>query len=437
MPSEEIFSSICGPPIAANTAVSKDVGIYGHSLTPSWTIKSTFKKSSAPPHGIAVNDTHIFAVQDQKAHVHVYSRLRGNQETLVAFPERIRSLALAGDVLILGTSEGRLILWEISTGRQVTTPPCHVQAVTCLVVTPYHLLSASEDSNIHVWSLSRLLELGADAGHEPDLTLSNHRGAVTDLVVGPSTNAETSLCVSASTDKTCILWNYQTGQVLRTLLFPSPPLCVSLDASARALFACAEDGGLYLVELFGDKPLVGSRSAELASIVVQVNAPLGVSDVADGPASCLALSHDGTSVLTGHTKGKILHWSLIDNSHPTELANLNASVTNLVYLPLLSPKKPCKVASVVKPNQSQRQYSITAQLEGDFGEGSRFSYMLNSTGLPVDVVESATASVPNSHSGTKEDTRLLKENEELKAIIEEQKELQKATMQYRDGGKTS
>lgn len=329
------------------------------------------------------------------------------------------------------------LLRQISTGRQVTTPPCHVQAVTCLAVTPYHLLSASEDSNIHVWSLSRLLELGADAGHEPDLTLSNHRGAVTDLVVGPSTNAETSLCVSASTDKTCILWNYQTGQVLRTLLFPSPPLCVSLDASARALFACAEDGGLYLIELFGDKPLVGSRSAELASIVVQVNAPLGVSDVADGPASCLALSHDGTSVLTGHTKGKILQWSLIDNSHPTELANLNASVTNLVYLPLLSPKKPCKVASVVKPNQSQRQYSITAQLEGDFGEDSRFSYMLNSTGLPVDVVESATASVLDSHSGTKEDTRLLKENEELKAIIEEQKELQKATMQYRDGGKAS
>ncbi|KAG8415873.1 Pre-rRNA-processing protein ipi3 [Metarhizium acridum] len=437
MLSEEIFSSICGPPIAANTAVSKDVGIYGHSLTPSWSIKSTFKKSSAPPHGIAVNDTHIFAAQDQKAHVHVYSRLRGNQETLVAFPERIRSLALAGDVLILGTSEGRLILWEISTGRQVTTPPCHVQAVTCLAVTPYHVLSASEDSNIHVWSLSRLLEFGADAGHEPDLTLSNHRGTVTDLVVGPSTNAETSLCVSASTDKTCILWNYQTGQVLRTLLFPSPPLCVSLDASARALFACAEDGGLYLVELFGDKPLVGSRSAELASIVVQVGAPLGVSDVADGPASCLALSHDGTSALTGHTKGKILHWSLIDNSHPTELANLNASVTNLVSVPLLSSKKPCIVASVVKPNQSQRQYFITAQLEGDFGEGSRFSHMLNSTGLPIDAVESATVPVLNSHPGTKEDTRLLKENEELKAIIEEQKELQKATMQYRDVGKTS
>lgn len=312
-----------------------------------------------------------------------------------------------------------------------------MQAVTCLAVTPYHLLSASEDSNIHVWSLPRLLEFGADAGHEPDLTLSNHRGAVTDLVVGPSTNAETSICASASTDKTCILWNYQTGQVLRTLLFPSPPLCVSLDASARALFACAEDGGLYLVELFGDKPLLGSRSAELASIVIQVNAPLGVSDAADGPASCLALSHDGTSVLTGHTKGKILRWSLLDSSHPAELANLNASVTNLVSVPLLSSGHACKVVNVVKPNQSQRQYSITAQLEGNLGQGSRFSRMLNATGLPVDVLESATASLLNSRSATKEDARLFEENEELKAIIEEQKELQKATLQYRDGGRTS
>jgi pre-rRNA-processing protein IPI3 len=114
MLSEEIFSSICGPPIAANTAVSKDVGIYGHSLSPSWAVKATFKKSSTSSHCLAVNETHIFAAQDQKAQVHVYSRLRGNQEALVAFPERIRSLALVNDVLILGTSEGRLILWEVS-----------------------------------------------------------------------------------------------------------------------------------------------------------------------------------------------------------------------------------------------------------------------------------------------------------------------------------
>jgi pre-rRNA-processing protein IPI3 len=116
MLSEQFITAICGPPVAANTAVSKDVGIYTHSLTPSYAVKATFKKSSTPVNCLAVSDTHIFAAQDQKAHVHVYSRLRGNQEALVPYPERIRSLALVGDVLVLGSAEGRLFLWEVSFG---------------------------------------------------------------------------------------------------------------------------------------------------------------------------------------------------------------------------------------------------------------------------------------------------------------------------------
>lgn len=67
--------------------------------------------------GLAVSPTHIFSAQAEKAVVHVYSREKGNQEALVPFPERIRSIAVAGakygDVLVLGTEGGRLILWEV------------------------------------------------------------------------------------------------------------------------------------------------------------------------------------------------------------------------------------------------------------------------------------------------------------------------------------
>ncbi|UKZ71277.1 uncharacterized protein TrAtP1_012237 [Trichoderma atroviride] len=392
MLSDELFSSVCGPPITANTAISKDVGIYAHTLSPTWAVKSSFKKSSAPVHCLAISDSHVFAAQDQKAHVHVYSRARGNQEALVPFQERIRCLALAGDVLILGTAEGRLILWETCTGRQITTPPCHVQAVSCIAVSPSHVLSASDDSNVNVWSLPRLLEAGQDIGHEPDRTLSNHRAAVIDLVLGPGSNPETSLCVSASKDKTCILWNYQSGQVLRTLLFPTAPLCISLDPCARTLYVSSEDASLYLVELFGDKPLLGSRSAELASIVMQINSPLGVADEDVGPASCMTVSHGGTSIITGHVKGKILKWNLVDNSHPAELANLNASVTNVVFAPFLSEKKHTQAVTVVKPNQSQRQYTLTTQLEGDLDHDTRFNQMLSANGFSSETIAQALAS---------------------------------------------
>jgi pre-rRNA-processing protein IPI3 len=393
MLSEDFFTTVCGPPLAANTAVSKDIGIYAQTLTPAYAVKATFKKSAAPPNCLAVSDTHVFAAQDQKAHVHVYSRQRGNQEAFVAFHERIRSLTLAGDVLVLGTAEGRLILWETCSGRHVTTPPCHVQAVTCLAATPYHILSASDDANVNVWSLARLLELEAQAEPEPDLTLANHRAAVTSLALGPATaSAEAAICVSASRDKTCIVWNYRSGEVLRTLLFPTTPLCVALDPTARALFVAADDGSAYMVELFGDKPLLGSRSAEPASIVVQVNEPLGKADEDAGPPSCLAVSYDGTTLLSGHTKGRILRWSLGPNTHPVEIANLNASVTNLMFMPLLPEKKLVKPGTIVKPNQNLRQYTFNAQLEHELSHGTRFGSMLNTNGFSPSTIERALQS---------------------------------------------
>jgi len=117
MLSEDFVSAICGHPLSSNTAIAKDVGIYCHALSPTCSVKSTFKKSSAPARCLVVSETHVFAAQHEKAYVHVYSRLRGNQEAFVAFPERIRCVTLAGDVLIMGTAEGRVMLWEVSKGR--------------------------------------------------------------------------------------------------------------------------------------------------------------------------------------------------------------------------------------------------------------------------------------------------------------------------------
>lgn len=114
MLSEGFITSIRAQPKSANTAIAKDVGIHLHTLYPTPKIESTFKKSSTPVNALAATSTHIFAAQADKAVVHVYSRERGNQEALVSFPERIHSLTLVGDgLVVLGTAEGRVILWEV------------------------------------------------------------------------------------------------------------------------------------------------------------------------------------------------------------------------------------------------------------------------------------------------------------------------------------
>lgn len=118
MLSEEFFSSVCGPPIAPNTGISKDVGIYCQSLTPSYAVKSTFKKSATRPNCLAISDSHVFAAQNEKSQIHVYSRDRGTQEVTVTLGERIQSLALLGDVLAVGTTDGSLVLWEVSVKKK-------------------------------------------------------------------------------------------------------------------------------------------------------------------------------------------------------------------------------------------------------------------------------------------------------------------------------
>ena len=99
------------------TASLRDVGICVHELQPSSILRSTFKKSSTTTNCLAVSPSHIFTAQADKAVLHVYSREKGNQEGIVPFPERIRSIAVAGgkygDILVLGTEGGRLILWEV------------------------------------------------------------------------------------------------------------------------------------------------------------------------------------------------------------------------------------------------------------------------------------------------------------------------------------
>lgn len=311
--------------------------------------------------------------------------------------------------------------------------------------TPLHVLTGSDDSDIHVWSLAQLLELDSTVEHEPERSLSNHRAAITSLAVSPSVNIDTNFAVSASKDKSCIIWNYQTGDALRTLIFPSFPLCVTLDPSSRALFVSCEDSSLYLAEFFSDKPLLGAQSED-PSTVVQISSPFGATQPDVGPASCLALSYDGSVLLTGHPKGQILKWDVANNKTPTELTNVNAAVTNLAFIPPFpQADKTTKPLTIVKPSQAERAYTFSAQLTSDPNPESTFDNLLNTAGFSQDVLEQAIADfhsqtlapTPAASSKTAvaaaetapEQEDLKKKNEELWETIQELKALQKDTLQ--------
>ncbi|KAL0261857.1 Pre-rRNA-processing protein ipi3 [Diplodia seriata] len=349
------------------SSATKDAGIFLHEHQPLLAQRHAFKKSACAPNCVAVSRSHIFAAQIDKAVVNVYNREKGNQEATVPFPERITSLALALDetLLVLGTDGGRIILWETCTGRSLTGPQSHLQPVNVLVVDPISqfLLSGSSDSNIHVWSIPSLLSFSAPANPTPLHTLSNHRGAVTALAVGHSTSSA-NVVISASKDNTAIVWDYQQNNLLATYLLGDTPLALTLDAADRGFFATFEDGSIQYIDFY----VSGDAEAPNGAVDSLRDPETSYTPITPAPstrwrptnqdlgaAQSITSSWDGTTILTGHSTGKIAAWSPVGSTHIKSVLNtLPGPVTNISFLaptrfPSSTNDPKYKVHAIVKP----------------------------------------------------------------------------------------
>ncbi|KAK8185045.1 WD40-repeat-containing domain protein [Phyllosticta capitalensis] len=435
MLTEHFIASIDVPNRKPDTSsATKDAGIFVYEHQPLLAHRHAFKKSAAAANCVAVSKSHVFAAQVDKAVVHVYNRDKGNQEATVPFPEKISSLALAlaDTVLCLGTDGGRVILWEICTGRTINGPQAHLQPVTALAVDPssHFLLSASADSNIHVWSLPSLSSFIAPANPSPVHTLSNHRGVITSLAIGHSSTAA-NIVVSASKDNTAIVWDYKANALLATYLLGDTPLALALDPADRGFFATYEDGSLQYVDFYAspdnDAPLGATdtlRDPETSYTPITPPSSSRRSPGLDlGAGLSITLSWDGTAVLTGHSSGRVVRWSASGSSSAQGIATLPGPVSNLSVLAPTgfsseSDEKGFKVHTIVKPrldlkaNVSEGEilspvpqaYVFNAQLVGSIsnpnvsalesprkGQKSAFEEALTHTSFPSNFLERSLA----------------------------------------------
>lgn len=338
-------------PAAHLPAALKDVGIFLHTNTSPTTLKQGLKKSSAAPNSLAISSTHIFTAQADKAVVHVYNREKGNQEATVPFPERISCLTYAekAAVLILGTVEGRLILWEVSTGRVTSTAASHTEPVCIVSVTPdgRSVLSGAQDASIHIWNLATILSFTKPQSNfgsslptnEPEATFSHHRGAISILATSYATTPSSTFVVSASSDKTLYIWSLSSLTVLRTILLPSLPVSIAIDPVDRAIYIGADTGNIFHIDLYGANLSYSSILTE-TNTHVSSTAALKPNDTwhlpttsTAGAAQCLTLSYDGTTLLSGHSSGAVLSWDVAKHRVVGEVTNLsNQSVTNIFML---------------------------------------------------------------------------------------------------------
>ncbi|KAK7188799.1 hypothetical protein DPSP01_005695 [Paraphaeosphaeria sporulosa] len=386
MLTEQFVASISAQ-TKANTGVTKDAGICVHEFQPLAAQRHVFKKSASAQNGLAVSSSHVFAAQDGKAVVHVYSRDKGNQEAVIPFPERIRSIALAAkdSVLLLGTESGRVLAWEMCSGRLVSTSTSHLQPVTALAVDPTSsfFLSGSPDAMIHVWALPAILSFSPDTSRSPVHTLSTHRGPISSIVCGHSATSA-NIAISTSEDKSAIVWDYQNGQLLRTYLLPELPQALTLDPADRAFFLAYGDGSLQTVDFYDDMQKTAStdtlRDAASSHRPIQPSPKTRFNAESQklGAALSLSLSWDGQTLISGHATGKIAVWDTAKGNYVSTVTNLPGPVTNLEFLePIGFPaasEPTFKMQTVVKPKQDSGvssgnalvppNYTLTMQLNG-------------------------------------------------------------------------
>lgn len=127
-----------------------------------------------------------------------------------------------GTAIISGWNDGKIRAFYPETGRmKFVIPDAHSERVTALAVcdndahSPYRIVSGGAEGKVRIWKVT--------SSHQALLvSLKEHRGAVNCIKV----NKDSSQCISASADGSCIVWDLE--RYVRILAFFEPNVFASI-----------------------------------------------------------------------------------------------------------------------------------------------------------------------------------------------------------------
>jgi hypothetical protein len=223
------------------------------------------------------------------------------------------------------------------------------------------LLTGAPDASVHVWSVPSLLTFTTNTDTSAPLhTLAQHRGPITAIAMGHS-HGSTGVAITASEDKSCLVWGYRTGTLLHTFLLTSTPLCLAVDPADRGFVVGQADGAVQLVDFYSKGTVehpVHSYDSPMTAVSEPERTDRWIPEASEKTAiHSIAITYDGTKVLTGHESGRLHAWDLGTGKMVHEkIATMIGSVTNLCMLPITGLARPERelttLTTVVKPKHA-------------------------------------------------------------------------------------
>jgi WD40 repeat protein len=184
--------------------------------------------------------------------------------------DAVRDLALTRDgrTLAAAGADGRVRVWQVDTGRLAKTLTGHADRVFGVAFTAdgSRLLSVGRDGLVRVWDVA--------SGHEAMPALNGHGTAVRDVAVVPGSGT----VVTVGGDARVLVWDIGErlpARLARTIDDPDLPVrAVAVDA-AKGLAATGDDTGQITVGPVQDGPMIASFDTGIQPVWSAAFAPDG------------------------------------------------------------------------------------------------------------------------------------------------------------------
>ena len=173
--------------------------------------------------------------------------LKGHRDSVSSVAWRNSSL------LVSGSLDRRIILWDINTAKQTKVLEGHSKGVSslCFLDDSNTLVSTGIDQSVRVWDT---------ATGELQRSLNNHTMTVHDLALRPNNNG-LPMVASASDDQTVRFWQPSIGRMVKFARLKAALLSVAWLNNGSRIIATSIDGSVYIID-----PNTVEVTTELAAI---------------------------------------------------------------------------------------------------------------------------------------------------------------------------
>lgn len=214
-----------------------------------------------------------------------------------------------GKILASGSRDKKIVLWDVASCQPLRTLggwfSGHSELVNSVVFSPdgQTLVSGGWDSKVILWDV---------ASGKPRHTLKGHFGWVYSVAISP----DGLIVASGSRDQTIILWNAKTGQQIRTIDSEFGLVnVVAFSPDGRTLAA----GGFQPNQILLWDVETGERIGTLSGHTERVNAVM--------------FSPDGKTLASGSRDEKIILWDLKTGKPKRTLTGHTERVFSVAFSP--------------------------------------------------------------------------------------------------------